>query len=64
MNIGITKTLNYALSITKSKYVIRMDSDYISLRNRFEVQINLIEKNPDIAVLGTSAIVINEKNEK
>lgn len=63
-NMGITETLNYALSISNSKYIIRMDSDDISHKNRFQIQVDFMEKHLDVAVCGTSAVIINEENSK
>ena len=47
----------------KTKYFARMDSDDISLPDRFKFQLNFLEKNNDIDILGTYAIDINEYEE-
>ncbi|WP_452224240.1 glycosyltransferase family 2 protein [Lacinutrix chionoecetis] len=52
-NSGYTKSLNYGLTIAKGKYIARMDGDDISLPNRFEKQIEVLEKNHDIVVCGS-----------
>ncbi len=51
-NSGITSTLNNGLSLAQGKYVARMDSDDISLPHRLEIQVELLEKNPEIGVCG------------
>ncbi|MCP4176859.1 MAG: glycosyltransferase [bacterium] len=64
-NNGITKSLNEGICFATGKYIARMDVDDISTKNRFEIQVNFLEDNPDIAVCGSH--VITEKtgyNEK
>lgn len=61
-NIGLVKTLNKGLSLVKTKYVARMDADDICNSDRFEIQINYLEKNSTIALVGGWATVINEEN--
>ncbi|MDA3838912.1 MAG: glycosyltransferase, partial [Candidatus Delongbacteria bacterium] len=53
-NIGLTKNLNRMLDIAKGKYIARMDADDISLSNRFEMQFDFMENNPEIGVLGSN----------
>lgn len=53
-NTGYTKSLNIGLKLAKGKYIARMDSDDISLPRRFELQIELLEKNQEIILCGTS----------
>jgi len=42
-NIGLTKSLNIAISLAKGKYIARMDADDISLPHRFETQLPWLE---------------------
>lgn len=51
-NIGLTKSLNRGIPYAKSKYIARMDSDDISLPNRFELQVRFLESHPDIDIIG------------
>lgn len=60
-SIGLTKSLNRALKIAKGEYIARMDSDDISLKNRFKVQIAFLEKNKDVDICSTYGIYIGEK---
>jgi len=53
-NIGLTKSLNLMLDIAKGKYIARMDSDDISMPDRFSKQFDFMENNPEIGVLGTN----------
>lgn len=52
-NIGLASSLNLALSAARGEFLARMDADDISTPNRFLNQVEYLEKNPDIAVLGT-----------
>ena len=49
-NEGVTKSLNKALKIAKGKYIIRMDADDWSYPNRFKLQVDLMENNPDVVL--------------
>lgn len=60
VNIGLTKSLNKALSQAKGEYIARHDADDISLPNRFEEQVRYLNKYVDVAVLGTSICLIDE----
>lgn len=51
-NVGLGKALNEGLKHCTYEWVGRMDSDDISLPNRFERQIQYIEQNPDVSILG------------
>lgn len=59
-NIGLTKSLNKGLAISKGKYIARMDADDISLPRRLERQFKWMEENTHISVLG-SFVFINKK---
>jgi glycosyltransferase involved in cell wall biosynthesis len=52
-NKGYVYGLNYALSFAKGKYIARMDSDDISLPNRFKRQFYLLENNTWVTICGT-----------
>jgi glycosyltransferase involved in cell wall biosynthesis len=55
-NIGLTKSLNKGLKLALGKYIARIDADDIAYKNRLENQFNFLEKNKEIAILGTQAI--------
>ena len=50
-NLGVSNTINKALSIIKTKYVVRIDQDDINLPNRIEEQISYLESNPSIDIV-------------
>lgn len=52
-NSGYTNSLNYGLSIAKGEYIARMDGDDISFPERFEKQIDFLDKNLDVVVCGS-----------
>lgn len=60
-NKGLTYSLNKAIEFAKGEYIARMDADDISHKQRLEKQVGFLERNNDIAVLGTCAKNINEE---
>ena len=64
-NIGIKgfiKNLNLGMSLAKGKYIARMDADDISLPERFQKQVDFLENNPEITLVGAQLNLINEQN--
>ena len=62
-NLGLTKNLNLALKHANGKYIARMDADDISELDRFQKQVDFLESNTSIDILGTFSKNINEKGE-
>ena len=62
-NLGVTKSLNLALTKASGNYIIRMDADDWSFPDRFELQVALMEKNPDVVVSG-SYVEVRDANLK
>ena len=60
-NIGLTKSLNKAIKQAKGEYIARMDADDIAMKERLEKQLDFMEKNPDVGLVGTSFYFINEE---
>ena len=63
-NIGLTKNLNKALSLSKSQYIARMDADDIALPTRLEKQVMFLDSHRDIDLVGSAAIDIDESGIK
>ncbi len=61
-NAGLSKSLNTGLSRARGEYIARMDADDISLPERFKRQIDFLDKNPSIGLLGTSVEFIKMEN--
>lgn len=53
INRGLGEALRIGSEFCNGDYIFRMDSDDVSESTRFEKQIDFIQKNPDIDVLGT-----------
>ena len=51
-NVGLGNALNYGLQKCKNEFIARMDSDDISVANRFERQVAQFEKNPELTIVG------------
>ncbi len=60
-NLGVTKSLNKALHFSKGKYIIRMDADDWSYPDRFDLQIKLMQDNPEVVVSGSYIEICNSK---
>lgn len=58
-NLGITKSLNKALRISRSKYIARADADDFYHKDRFKIQLNYLKKNTKIDVIGSSANIVD-----
>lgn len=65
-NRGIGVALNEGLSILKPnyKYIGRLDCGDYCRKNRFAIQLAYLEKNEDLALVGSWASIINEKKEE
>ena len=67
-NKGLAFQLNRAIERIYSKgvynYIARMDSDDISTPDRIKNQIEYLERNPHIAVLGTSILEFGEEGDE
>lgn len=61
-NIGLTKSLNKAISMSSGKYIARMDADDIADINRFKIQLLYLEQHSDIDVCGSNVFVIDESD--
>ena len=62
-NVGLAESLNKGMSIAKGKYIARMDADDISLPNRLKIQFDYLESHPNIDVVGSNRITIDENDE-
>lgn len=59
-NRGLTLNLITAVSIAKGELIARMDSDDVSLPNRFEKQVEYLTKHSDVDICGSWAYTIDE----
>lgn len=58
-NKGISARLNQTLDLSKGTYFARMDADDVSFPKRIESQIDFMQSNPSIDLLGTEMLVYN-----
>ncbi len=59
-NLGLTPSLNSGIRAARGQYVARMDADDISVPHRLARQVEYLEKNPEIAVVGSSYYSMDE----
>ena len=63
-NQGLAYSLNFGITVAKGKYIARMDCDDISVLKRLEIQVNFLDNNPNIGILGSYFILISNENKK
>ncbi|MCX8080980.1 MAG: glycosyltransferase [Bacteroidia bacterium] len=63
-NEGIVSALNLGISLTRGKYVARMDADDISLPHRLEKQVEWMEKKPQTVVCGANYFTLTENKKE
>ena len=61
-NLRIAKSLNIGMEIARGKYIARMDADDISYPDRLYKQVDFLEKNPEIGMVGTGIKLFGEMN--
>ncbi len=61
---GIGYSLNVGIQNCKYDLIARMDSDDISLPNRFELQLNRFKENKNLTILGGQILEFDENNIK
>ncbi len=52
-NLGLVGSLNKGLQIARGEYIARMDADDIALPERLEKQVDFLDKNQDIVLVGS-----------
>jgi len=52
-NLGVSNTINKALTIIQTPYIVRSDQDDISLPDRVQEQVDFLEKNPEISIVSS-----------
>lgn len=63
LNKGLPARLNEISACASGDYVARMDADDIMAKDRIATQVKYLVEHPEVDVVGSSAMVINEKNE-
>jgi len=60
-NSGIEITLNNGIKASKSNYIVRMDGDDISYKNRIEIQMKFMKEHPEYSFIAGRADFFNEE---
>ena len=63
-NRGLAASLNRAIEMSCGKYIARMDADDISMPDRFEKQVEFLDKAPDIGLLSCCFYEIDPKSRR
>lgn len=61
LNKGGDACANFGIKKAKGKYIAKMDADDIAHPQRLEKQVEFLEKNRNIYLVGSNAYVINQK---
>ena len=59
LNKGISTCRNRAIEVARGKYFASMDCDDVSLPQRLQKQVELLEKQPEIGAVGTHAKAVD-----
>lgn len=63
-NLGLIKTLNKGIDAALGKYIARQDADDISMLNRFEREIDILESQPDCVMVSSDIQVVQNSSKK
>ena len=58
-NIGLTRSLNKGLAVSRAALIARQDADDISMPERLARQIAFLEMHPEVGLLGTQGDFID-----
>ena len=58
-NIGQTRSLNKGLALARGRYIARQDDDDISLPERLEREVALLDSQPEVGLVGTQMQLID-----
>lgn len=61
--LGFIRALNKGLEYSKGEYIARMDGDDFSHPDRFEKEVNYLEANKDVMVVGGQMNIMNENGQ-
>ena len=59
-NFGVAFSLNRGIQAARGKYIARMDADDVSVNDRFQRQLEALEANQELDILGTQVILMDE----
>lgn len=64
LNLGITKSLNKGIRLCKGDYLAKMDADDICHIDRFKIQLNFLDANKTVFMVGSYANYIDSNGNK
>ncbi len=59
-NKGFVTTLNEIVERCRGNWIARMDQDDICMPNRLQIQLDFLSHHPDVTVLGSSAVLVEQ----
>jgi glycosyltransferase involved in cell wall biosynthesis len=62
-NVGLTKSLNKGLKLARGEYIARQDADDISMPERLKKEVEFLEQNRNVGLVGTDYFMVNEEGE-
>lgn len=62
-NMRLVATLNDGLSLAQGEYIARMDSDDMSFPKRFELQVDILQRMPQVVLVAGTYEIIDEEGE-
>lgn len=62
-NVGLSNVLNAGIEMAKGNYIARMDSDDISMPNRLQVQVDYLERHPEIDLVSVGMQLFGAKED-
>ena len=63
-NVGLANTLNKGIELARGNFIARIDQDDICLPNRLAKQLDFVKINPEIILVGSGCIEIDENGKK
>lgn len=63
-NRGVVNCLNEGISISRGKYIARMDADDMSLPERISKQLRIMEDEPECVMTGTGYYFLNYRDDE
>jgi glycosyltransferase involved in cell wall biosynthesis len=63
-NLGIAKATNRGIEAADGEFIALMDQDDISLPERFEKEVDFLQKHPDISVVGANSIRLDKEGDQ
>jgi len=62
-NVGLTTCLNYGISMARGEFILRHDSDDVSMPSRIELSVEYMYAHPSLAAAASKTLVIGAAGE-